>query len=87
MLEDVHALTGRRMRDPAHRVRWILVRPTVVATGQGRAASHMRLARAREGMDETRRCNGRPPLQTREKVTAHAGAIAAKRLLTACLPG
>ncbi|MGW0729421.1 hypothetical protein [Streptomyces mirabilis] len=53
VLEDVHTPTGRRIRDPAHRMRWILVHPTAVG----------------------------------EKVTAQAGAIAAKRRLTACPRG
>ncbi|MEE1804875.1 hypothetical protein [Streptomyces sp. BE133] len=84
VLEDVHTLTGPRMRDPVLRVRRILVHSTAHAKGQ-QAARVNRLAKAGAELDKLVAAAGGRHYKTREKIAARVGVIAARRRVVSCL--
>lgn len=84
VLEDVHVMTGRRKRDPVHRLRRILVHSTGNAKGQ-QAARAKRLAKATEDLDKLQRSAGGRYYNTAAKVEARIGVIAKTRRVANCL--
>lgn len=84
VLEDVHVMTGRRKRDPVHRLRRILVHSTGNAKGQ-QAARAKRLAKATEDLEKLRRSAGGRYYNTAAKVEARIGVITKTRRVANCL--
>ncbi|MET7767050.1 IS1634 family transposase, partial [Streptomyces sp. NPDC005393] len=84
VLEDVHVMAGPRKRDPAHRLRRILVHSTGNAKGQ-RTARAKRLARATEDLEKLQRSAGGRYYNTAAKVEARIGVIAKTRRVAGCL--
>ena len=84
VLEDVHVMTGRRKRDPVHRLRRILVHSTGNAKGQ-QAARAKRLAKATEDLDKLQHSAGGRYYNTAAKVEARIGVIAKTRRVANCL--
>lgn len=84
VLEDVHMMTGRRKRDPVHRLRRILVHSTGNSKGQ-QTARAKRLAKATEDLDKLQRSAGGRYYNTPAKVEARIGVIAKTRRVANCL--
>jgi hypothetical protein len=82
--EDTMDLAGPRKKDPAHRLRRILVYSTANATAAAKARA-LKLARARTELDTLVRTAGTRHHPTAEAVAAKATAIARRRRVTAYL--
>ena len=78
VLEDTHALTGRRKSDPPLTVRRILVYSAGNAAAQAKARDK-RLVKARAELENLERLAGSRYYPTREKIAAKIGVIAKAR--------
>lgn len=84
VLEDTHALTGKRRSDPPITVRRILVHSAGNAYAQAKAREK-RLAKAGADLDKLARLAGSRYYPTREKIAAKIGVIAQQRRVADCL--